>query len=231
MNPKSIIIAFLSGIIPSLFWLWFWLREDKENPEPKGLIFLTFVIGMLAVIFVIPLEKFAQKNIIDNQALLFVALASIEEIMKYLGVSLIALKSKIIDKPIDYPIYFLTAALGFAALENTLFLVSPISQNQIFSSISTGNLRFVGATLLHVAASATIGIALGLAFFQPKFVKKIALFIGIIIAITLHSIFNFLIMGGSSTNVLVVFGFLWVVIIIIMLLFEKLRRMSGLIQN
>jgi protease PrsW len=231
MDPKSIIIAFLSGIIPSLFWLWFWLREDKENPEPKGLIFITFVVGMLAVIFVIPLEKFAQGNIIDNQALLFVALASIEEIMKYLGVSLIALKSKIIDQPIDYPIYFLTAALGFAALENTLFLVAPISRNEVFSSISTGNLRFVGATLLHVAASATIGIALGLAFFQTKFVKKIALFIGIIIAITLHSIFNFLIMGSGSTNVLVIFGFLWVVIIIIMLLFEKLRRMSGFIKN
>jgi len=60
-----------------------------------------------------------------------------------------------------------------------------------------------------------------------KFIKKIYLSIGIILAITLHSSFNFFIMDSSGSNSFKVLGFLWVVTIIIMLLFEKLRRMSA----
>ena len=57
--------------------------------------------------------------------------------------------------------------------------------------------------------------------------EKLYLFLGIILAITLHSTFNFFIIENSGNDFLKVFAFLWVVTIIIMLLFEKLRRMSG----
>jgi len=43
-DPKIIALAVLVGIIPSLFWLWFWLKEDKEDPEPSGLIAFLFYL-------------------------------------------------------------------------------------------------------------------------------------------------------------------------------------------
>jgi len=142
-------------------------------------------------------------------------------------VALIALKTRYIDEPVDYAIYFISAALGFAALENTLFLIQPLSLGEGTVGLLTGNLRFLGATLLHSVASAIVGVSMGLAFYSNWLNKKVALFVGIFSAIVLHSLFNFFIIKNDSENFFSVFGFLWIVTIITMLLFEKLRRMSA----
>ena len=149
------------------------------------------------------------------------------EIMKYLVMILILYKSKYIKEPIDYAIYIITVALGFAAFENMLFLIKPLSLNQTIVGLLTGQLRFLGSTLLHSVSSGIIGISLGLSFFMNKEKEKLYLFGGLILAIALHSTFNFFIIENRGNDFLKVFAFLWVVTIIIMLLFEKLRRMSG----
>ncbi|OGI82043.1 hypothetical protein A3B93_02385 [Candidatus Nomurabacteria bacterium RIFCSPHIGHO2_02_FULL_42_24] len=226
-DPKTIAIAVVGGLVPALIWLWFWLREDKEKPEPKGLLALTFIGGMAAVIFVLPLEKFANTHI-ANQTTLLVVWSALEEIAKFAIVALIALKTPFANEPIDYPIYFITTALGFAALENTLFLLHPLSIGDGVVGLITGNLRFLGATLLHSAASALIGISMGLAFYKPRLAKKFYTVIGLLAAIALHGVFNFFIMRESGGSTISMFGFLWVVIIIIMLLFEKIRRISNI---
>ena len=59
-NPKVLIIAILSGVIPAIFWLWFWLKEeDDDQPEPVGLIILTFILGGLMVFIAVYLEKYS----------------------------------------------------------------------------------------------------------------------------------------------------------------------------
>jgi len=116
--------------------------------------------------------------------------------------------------------------LGFAALENTLFLIKPLLLDQAIVGLLTGQLRFLGSTLLHAVSSGIIGITLGLSFYMEWFKRKWYLLTGFILAIALHSAFNFFIMKNDGSDFLRVFAFLWVVTIIIMLLFEKLRRMS-----
>ncbi len=225
-DPNIIIISFLGGLLPALLWLWFWLKQDKEHPEPKGLLFISFVLGMLAVIFALPLEKFANSFITDKNTLI-VVWAAIEEFLKFAAVALIAIRSIYLDEPTDYPIYFITAALGFAAFENSIFLLHPITISDTITSLLTGSLRFMGATLLHSVSSGIIGISLGLSFYKKLRVKIIYCLFGIAGAIALHSIFNFFIIQDGGGNFLPTFGFLWVVTIMMMLLFEKLRRMSG----
>ncbi len=224
-DPTTLLIALAGGMVPAIFWLHFWLREDKDNPEPTGLLFLTFIMGMFAVILVLPVEKFI-ATLSNDSNILTILWAAAEELMKFAAVFIIALKSQEVDQPVDYPIYFITCALGFAALENALFLIYPITVNDTTVSLLTGNLRFMGATLLHATSSALIGISLGLAFFQSKGVKFIYCVGGVIFSVALHSIFNFFIIENNGINFLQVFAFLWVVSIIIMLLFEKLRRMG-----
>lgn len=225
-DPKIIGIAILAGIIPSLFWLWFWLKEDKENPEPTGLLTFCFIIGMLLVFIVLPIQKFIQ-NTITIKELQIISWASIEEIIKLLAVVIILYKTSHIDKPIDWPIFLITIALGFAAFENILFLIKPFSLDQATVGLMTGQLRFLGSTLLHTVSSGIIGIALGLSFYATGLKRKLYLFCGIIFAIALHSGFNFFIMNNNGNDFLKVFAFLWVATIINLLLFEKLRRMSG----
>jgi len=229
-NPKLLVIAFLGGLIPSLLWLWFWLREDDKHPEPKSMLSIVFIMGMLAVIVVLPIQKFIQTHIASSQ-LELILWASAEEILKYLAALAVLYKTNTADEPIDWPIYLVTAALGFAALENTLFLIKmyPISGTTV--ALLTGQLRFMGSTLLHTISSGTIGIAIGLSFFMKEWKKEWFLLGGFLVAITLHSAFNFFIISGNGNNFLKILAFLWVVTIIVMLLFEKVRRMSEKIIN
>ena len=150
---------------------------------------------------------------------------------KYLAVLVILYRTKYTDEPIEWPIYLITSALGFAALENFLFLIKPLSLGNNTLSLLTGELRFLGSTLLHVVSSAIIGIASGLSLYMGSFTRKIYIFLSIILAISLHSLFNFFIIRNSGMDFLKVFGFLWVVSIIIMLLFEKVRRISNQNSN
>lgn len=221
---KTVLIAIVCGLVPALIWLWFWLKEDKERPEPKGLLLITFVLGMATVIIVLPIEKFFDRFLI-SQTSIVIAWAVVEETFKYGAAAIVALRSKYADEAIDFPIYLMTTALGFAALENGLFLLNPAVVGNATVSLLTGNLRFLGATLLHATASAIVGISLGLAYYKGRRIQQLYLMWGLLGAIFLHSVFNFFIMKGTE-NFFQVFAFLWVVTIIVLLLFEKLRRID-----
>jgi protease PrsW len=226
MSQSTVVaIGILGGMVPALLWLFFWLKEDYGHPMAKGLLTLTFLVGMASVILIVPFEQIARDHFKDVPYLTIIW-AALEEIIKYGVVALTALRSRYIYHAVDYPIYFITAALGFAALENTLFLIHPLTVNDATVSLLTGSLRFLGANLLHATSSGLVGIALGLAYFRGWFAHKIHLVIGLLTAIALHSVFNFFIIQNNGKNFFGIFGFLWVASIITMLLFEKLRRMG-----
>jgi protease PrsW len=229
-DPQTLLYAILGGGVPAVFWLWFWLsEEDAEDREPRGLIALAFIFGALMVAIAIWLEK-SSLAFITNPTTQVIAWAGIEEFLKLLGVMLLIRGSGVIDQPIDYPMYFIAVALGFAALENVLYLLHPLQVQGTVVGLLTGNLRFLGSTLLHLIASSMIGSALGLSFYLKQY-KAIYLVSGFICAVVLHSAFNFFIMKGSGENFLSVFGFLWVIAIINILIFEKLKRMGREFQT
>ncbi len=218
-------IAFLAGLIPAIFWLWFWLREDRERPEPYSLIAVAFLGGMAAVIVTLPLQKFVMDQY-SGDNLIFVWV-TIEEVLKYAAALIVVLWHKAVDEPIDLIIYMIAIALGFAALENALFIFNPLTDGQYASSALTGLFRFLGATLLHVLASGTVGAALALTYYKTRFIRSIAGMIGLFIAIVLHALFNFLIMGASGESILGVFLFVWMGVIILFLVFEKVKLIEA----
>lgn len=222
----TFIKAFIIGTIPSLAWLMFWLREDREHAEPKRLIFATFLGGMLMVLLALPLQKL-MLGFSSNEGNLIPLWAMVEEILKYLIVVFIIVPTNEINEPIDYAIYMIVAGLGFAALENTLYILKPLLIQDQAAVFLTGNLRFLGSTLLHATASGIIGLMIGLSFYQTRVVRTISGWIGVFLAILLHSTFNFFIMKEDGKTTLQIFVFLWVVTSITILVFEKLRRMSG----
>lgn len=224
-DPKILLLSLVVGVVPALIWLWFWLREDNKKSEPRGLIGALFVMGMITVIFVIPIQKFFESSIF-NETNQIIVWAAIEELVKYLAVFFLIANTRHIDEPLDWPIFTITVALGFAALENSLFVLKPFAVEDTTVALLTGHLRFLGATLLHAVSSGIIGVALGLSFWKNAKSKLIYLLLGIMLAVALHSAFNLLIMYSSGNNILRALGFLWVVSIVIMLIFEKLRRMS-----
>lgn len=220
-----LLIAIASGVIPTLLWLFFWLREDRFQPEPRGLLALTFIAGALSVFIVLPIEFFVKSfGITGTEKIFFFALT--EEIIKFLVVFVIDFNSSYLDEPIDYAIYLITGSLGFAAMENVMFLMSPGLQTDISFIIETGTLRFLGASILHTILAASLGIILGFVFYKKKSTKIIFAIIGLIIVTILHTIFNYFIIKYVQINGLLTLGILWLVTLIIINLFERVRRIN-----
>ncbi len=221
-NPY--ILAPLMGIIPALIWLFFWLKEDS-HPEPLKLITLSFFAGQAIVFIALPLQRLLYDNISTlTQDALFVSWAGIEEILKFAAAWIIGIHASTDDEPVDALMYMIIVALGFVSLENTLFLIDPLHTGDILGSFVTGNLRFLGASLVHVLSSALVGISLGFAFYQPRKIKVLAGLVGVILATTLHAYFNLFIIKQSECNLFLIFGFVWIGVIGLMLMFEKIKH-------
>ncbi len=214
--------AFLGGLLPSLLWLYFLLKEDARCPEPRHLIILTFIAGMIAVPAVLPLEQLISGTHLSNLSVL-IGWATIEETFKYGAAALFVLWRSAVDESPDYVIYMLTVALGFAAAENMLFLLSPFSAGHLAAGIVTGNLRFIGSTLLHVLASACIGFALAFSMKLGAWMRTLAAAGGLILAIALHTAFNTLIMQSSSGAALGAFFLVWSAAVVFFAVFEVLK--------
>jgi len=237
-DPQTFLLAFFGGVLPAIIWLFFWLREDEEHPAPNRFIIKTFLYGMLAVPVALGaqlavnaglLGKFGIEeavNVIPITGIIAVLiLASIEEVVKYVAAYQGGLKNRHVHKrPMDDAIYMITAALGFAALENALFLFGPLLDGNTELAIITGNFRFVGATLLHVAASAIIGMFRAFSHFKLKKVKKRYLGSGFILAIALHAAFNLFIIKNADA-VFLAFSIVWILILGIIFLFERIKSM------
>lgn len=220
-NPY--IAAPLLGVIPALIWLFFWLTEDT-HPEPLRFITLAFFAGQLAVLIALPLQRIIYELLPVSQTSLFVYWAGIEETLKFVAAWIVAIHTRLDDEPVDALMYMITVSLGFVALENTLFLFDPLHNGDILTTFSTGNLRFIGASLIHVLSSAVVGIALGFTFYRSLRIKIIAGICGVILATALHAYFNLFIMKESENNLFLIFGFVWIGIIGLMLMFEKIKH-------
>lgn len=218
--------AVLGGMVPTFIWLWFWLKNDDtdDTPEPRGLIALCFVAGVMGVLCILPLESLVRALNLSG-ATVTVLYATTEEIVKYGLVSFVAFKSKFLDQPLDYVTYLVTGALGFAALENTLYLIDPIQTQDVASVLVTGNIRFLGATVLHSLMAATIGVMLGIVYYRGPLAKFVMTVFGLLTACTLHVLFNFFIMDTSNNNIVITLGVLWAFGVFILLLIQKIKHL------
>ena len=238
-----IITAIVGGLLPALVWLFFWLNEDRKKPEPKGNLLQAFLVGAIAVIIAffleqpflallgplsgtaIPIEfSLATIFLIISQSKLIIAWSAIEEGVKYLGARITVLERPEFDEPVDAMIYLITVALGFAAMENALFLFDILSKGQDhIYFILTGHLRFLGATVVHTVSSATIGAAIALSFYKPQWQKAVIMMIGLFTAILLHALFTFFIINNNGEATAQVLLALWLAAIFIIFLFERVK--------
>jgi RsiW-degrading membrane proteinase PrsW (M82 family) len=225
ITSHIVFVIFVTGILPTLLWLFFWLREDRFQPEPRGLLILTFIAGAISVLLILPLEQFIRATGILGTELIFVY-AAIEELVKFFIVYLIDFNSSYLDEPIDYAIYLITGALGFATMENVMFLLKPELRVDISFVIETGIFRFLGASILHSVLAATLGIIVGFVFYKRRAIRTMYIVLGLAVVMILHTIFNYFIIKYVEINVYLTLAILWIVTIIIIALFERVRRIN-----
>ncbi len=194
-------ILSLFATIPSFLWLFYFFKKDK-HPEPKKTLLYVFIVGALFAFLGYYLQKFSVtsiSNILNSypdfapfllvfQKLIVIAFS--EELLKYLAFFFAARHHKDLDEPVDFIIYIITAALGFAAFENFLIL-SSVSEPLMENIIAISALRFLSATFLHALASGILGVFL---VYHYKKRRNLFLVLGLATATIIHGIYNFLIM-------------------------------------
>ncbi|MES2225904.1 MAG: PrsW family glutamic-type intramembrane protease [Patescibacteria group bacterium] len=233
ISMQTVGYAFIGGMLPALMWLYFLLKEDYKHPEPRTVLLIAFVAGMAAVPLAVPLESYFRDYAYASLGCsaystlclpIITGWAVVEETLKYGLAALFVLWRRDVDESIDLVIYMLTVALGFAALENMLFLVEPFATHDFLAALATDNLRFVGSTLLHVIASSAIGFSLAFSFRMRRRWRALVASGGLILAIGLHTTFNFLIIPrDDSHSILTAFLFVWGGAAIFFALFELLK--------
>ncbi|MFA6315024.1 MAG: PrsW family glutamic-type intramembrane protease [Candidatus Paceibacterota bacterium] len=224
MSLGTLVYALIVGLIPSLIWILFWLRED-EHSEPKWLLIAAFMGGVVAVLGAVFAEKYI-ADIVSNQSLRYSLWAAAEEILKFVAVAVIALHTRFNDEPIDAMIYCIITALGFAAIENALFVMQPLESGSIATGLMTVNMRFIGATLVHIVSSALVGFALGYVFYRGIITKIFAVAIGLSLAIILHAMFNLSIINGTTGDTMKAFAWVWGAVVILIVLFEEIKAVQ-----
>lgn len=239
------IISVYSGYValsflPPLIWLAFYLREDR-HPEPKHLIFLTFIAGIFSALaaVVVELGFFGRPPVFAGlfhrflpavlamPFIVFIGVGLIEEYLKYAAVKFAVLSRPEFNEPIDAMIYMVTAALGFAAIENVLFLV-PVLEQSLLSGFELTTNRFLGANLLHALSSAIVGYALARHMFTPR--HKHAVAAGVLAAGALHALFNYFIIIKDvlPTSLLLVILLLFLMAVVVLVEFERLKKRESI---
>lgn len=230
------------AILPSFLWLVFFLREDVR-PEPKKTILKVFFYGVLSAIPVIIIgissgifmRSMGLNNYIATLiGVVFVA-AITEEIAKYCALRYSALKNSECDEPPDIMIYAITAALGFAAFENILFLlpneeILSVSPYIYFKNMFTeSTIRFVSGTFLHALTSGIVGYFIAISMMATKHRRKIVI-IGLFLAMLLHGLYNLSIIASKENESLFIIApiILIMLFIAIFYCFSKTRKMTSI---
>ncbi|MBR0405906.1 MAG: PrsW family intramembrane metalloprotease [Eggerthellaceae bacterium] len=122
-------LLLLAAVLPAIALMVYVYKKDKVEKEPLGLIIRMFVLGMVAGPLAGILETVlfaAFESTIEPGVLLlvlefFVGVAAVEEGFKYLFLSTVR-KNPNFNYVFDGIVYAVAVALGFAALENILYV-------------------------------------------------------------------------------------------------------------
>lgn len=192
MNPLILLLAILPGLVIS----YAIFRADKYEREPLVPLAICFVIGALATIPAVTIERWALSGMDappynPGQTLLlsFGVLAITEELIKFALLLLLAFPHKFFNEPLDGIVYAVVIAMGFATWENVAYADR--------FGLQTVLLRSMTAVPAHLTFAIVQGYFAGLAKFDTSRQSRLLAF-GLGLAILLHGIYDLLIMQDWS---------------------------------
>jgi len=124
-------ILLVAACLPSVVLLVFIYKKDKTEKEPFGLLALLFILGALSCFPIAGIENmlsaicpFAEGGLLYNIYENFLVAGMCEEVGKFLILFVVTHKNKSFNCLFDGVIYAVVVSLGFATLENILYVSS-----------------------------------------------------------------------------------------------------------
>lgn len=186
---------FIIAITPALSIAFAVYLSDRYDREPISLLFKTFALGALSVIPTAAVEKLLVSiNILPGLLgvafVAFVVAGFTEEYFKRIVVLKFIYNNKHFNEKLDGIVYAVFAALGFATVENIMYVVFRFSYNPY-----VGLYRGVLSVPAHAIFAVTMGYYLSLAKFSSnKEEEKLYLRKSLLVPVILHGLFDFILM-------------------------------------
>lgn len=205
-----------------------WIISNKaHNSEPGWMLVLLFILGCLSCIPAIIGELFfayvvgdEPKDFILIFIYLFFGVAFIEEVVKWFCCYFVGFNNKAFDKAYDMIIYAVFASLGFAFVEDVLYIFTSEG------ALSVAIMRAVISIPAHACFSIIMGYFLGLVRYYANIKDRgkevLYTLFSILLPSLIHAIFDTLLMVG---NLLCVFLFFVFAITINILCFTSAHKL------
>ncbi len=212
----SLLELFVAAVVPCLVLLWIIAKRDRYEREPLRMLLVTFVLGALSIVPAVILELIL-SNVLPEPTNPFsdivglilhnlIVIAAVEESCKLLA-TLHAYHSRDFNEPMDGIVYATTASMGFASVENTLYVLKGGWLVALFrASLSVPGHAFFGATM---------GFYLGRSKFDSKAKLKI---LALAVPILLHTIYDLIVSLGLGVLSLAL------AVLFILLLYRRVKK-------
>jgi RsiW-degrading membrane proteinase PrsW (M82 family) len=210
-------LLLLPVLLPVLFWAAYHYHKDRHLPEPVGRLALAFGLGLLSAGISKALYvalgwaslrydalALAHGNLPGLFAYSMLAIGPVEELAKLLPF-LLLLRIPELDEPIDGIIYASFVALGYAAVENVMYL-------QYLTPTEAAARGFAGP-VVHMLFASIWGYTIGCAHLRGQPLLP-ALLRGLVLAAGLHGLYDFIVLQQTlnalpMAALLILGGWIW----------------------
>ena len=194
---ELIIIA--AAALPCFVFIGFLDRYDRFKKEPRILLIKLLAAGLVTPLaalllenILVPLCAFLPEGlVVPGQA--FLGIAVPEEGVKLAALMLIVRKRKEFDEILDGAVYAVTVAMGFAMLENILYVLGSEQ------SMSVALIRGFTAVPLHALAGGFMGLAVA----RLRIESRGSIGGGFLIAVLIHGLYDWILMDPRLPSVLI----------------------------
>jgi len=174
-----------AAIAPGIAILSYFYLRDNLQPEPISMVIRSFIFGVLLVIPVMVLQYIMQTEWGWREGVSASVLASavVEEFFKWMVVYFTAYKHVEFDEPYDGIVYAVAVSLGFATLENLLYL--------LINGVNVAIWRAFLPVSSHALFAVWMGYYLGRAKFSPHRGREYKLlWVSAGLPVLLHALYN-----------------------------------------
>src|SRR5688500_4812931 len=158
---------FALALAPGAAIILYIYLKDKHEREPVGLLLISFLYGGLSAIMTLfiswPVEALIilkPDDAVHQFFNAFFKVALIEEFSKFFFVRFILFNNRNFNEPFDGIVYAIMVSMGFATLENVLYVYQ--------FGLATGILRMFTAVPAHATFAIIMGFFLGKAKFSHR---------------------------------------------------------------
>ena len=189
-------IIFILAILPVIVLASYIYKKDKYEKEPLSMLILAFFLGMLAIpmdlVVVGIINAIIPGGTVFYQA--FFEAGIPEEFCKWALFMLVIWRNKNFDEFFDGIVYACFIGLGFACIENMMYVFDSESYS---TALHTGVVRALLSVPGHFLFAVIMGYFLGMAKFRPQQRGKY-LILSYVCPVIAHGIFDYLLMLSSA---------------------------------